>query len=138
MSINIKISSFRKLRDTNKIAKVIVVNKCGEVLLLLRKEDQRYPKKWDLPGGHLVEGEEWEDGAARETKEETNLNILSLEFLYDDGKKRYFKTTHWEGELFEKDELPEHDDYRWSNFEEIKKLNNIGEIYLDAIRKAIG
>ena len=132
----IKVSLSRKLPDTKKISKVVVLNDKGEVLLLQRKEDQLFPRKWDLPGGHLVEGESYEDGAKRETKEETNLDLRSVEMILDKGKNKYFKSTDWDGEVFNEEDLPEHDDYIWANPNSLDNLD-ITYTYLKVIESAL-
>lgn len=121
--------------DTNQVSKVILLD--GEqVLLLLRKEGQKHAGKWDLPGGHILEGEDTISGATRETKEETNLDIRALEAVYTSGRKSFFKTRTWEGVVFSPGELPEHDDYKWLTLSQIEKLQNISPLYVEAIRRA--
>jgi len=105
-------------------------------LLLQRKKDQPFPRKWDLPGGHLIVGETWEDGAKRETKEETNLDLKTLELILDKGKNRYFKSTEWDGEVFRVEELPEHDDYMWVHPDNLSGLD-ITQVYLKVINHAL-
>jgi mutator protein MutT len=131
----IKVSFPRQLPDTKRISKVVVLNDKGEILLLQRKEDQPFPKKWDLPGGHLVVGETWEDGAKRETKEETNLDLRTIEMILDKGKNKYFKSTDWGGEVFSSEDLPEHDDYRWAAPDNLDDLD-VSKIYLRIIKSA--
>jgi len=116
----IKVSLSRKLPDTKKISKVVVLNDKG-----------------DLPGGHLVEGESYEEGAKRETKEETNLDLRSIEMILDKGKNKYFKSTDWDGEVFSEEDLPEHDDYIWANPNNLDNLD-ITHTYLKVIESAIG
>jgi len=125
-----------KRGDTKQISKVVVLNDKGEVLLLQRKKDQPFPRKWDLPGGHLIVGETWEDGAKRETKEETNLDLKTLELILDKGKNRYFKSTEWDGEVFRVEELPEHDDYMWVHPDNLSGLD-ITQVYLKVINHAL-
>lgn len=60
-----------------KIASIILVNKKGELLLLLRDNNPAipFPHHWDLLGGHVEEGETPEEALGREIKEELNLDI---------------------------------------------------------------
>ena len=72
-------------------AHVIIKNKMGQVLLLKRAEtDQWMPGKWSLPGGGKREEENLLQGAIREVKEETGLEIMpdDLQFLEDISKKQ--------------------------------------------------
>jgi ADP-ribose pyrophosphatase YjhB (NUDIX family) len=132
----IRVTISNRPPDTKNISKVVVLNGDGEVLLLLRKKDQPFPRKWDLPGGHLVVGETWEEGAVREVKEETNLDLGDLEMILDKGKNKYFKTSSFIGEVFNKKDLPEHDDFMWASPESIDALD-ITKIYINAIRSAL-
>ncbi len=122
--------------DTKYVAKVIIFDNNGDILLLKRKKNQKFPEEWDLPGGHLVEGEEWIPGAIREVKEETNLTIDKLEKLFQEGRMSYYKTDVYEGEVFDHQDLPEHDEYMWLDPKKIDKLNNVGDIYVEAIKRA--
>jgi len=134
--IKVKVTSPQQShRDTRKIAKVVIVNDEGEILLLLRRKNQPFPRKWDLPGGHLKHGETWEQGAKREAKEETNLDIRKMKMISDKGKNKYFKTIDWAGELFGIKELPEHDDFVWADPNNLGYLN-IDRIYLNVIKSA--
>lgn len=61
---------------------IIILNKEGKVLLGKRHPDPdkadsafRSAGEWSLPGGKLDWGESFEDGAIREVKEETGLDI---------------------------------------------------------------
>jgi len=132
----IRVTISPKRGDTKQISKVVVLNDKGEVLLLQRKKDQPFPRKWDLPGGHLIVGETWEDGAKRETKEETNLDLKTLELILDKGKNKYFKSTEWDGEVFRVEELPEHDDYMWVHPDNLSGLD-ITQVYLKVINHAL-
>ena len=132
----IKVTISNKRPDTKNISKVVILNETGQVLLLLRKKNQPFPNKWDLPGGHLVVGETWEEGAIREVKEETNLDLTDLEMIWDKGKNKYFKTSSFSGKLFNKEELPEHDDLMWARPDQLEGLD-ITKLYLSVIEKGI-
>lgn len=61
-------------------AMVIASNAAGEVLLV-RRGMEPFEGMWDFPGGFLDEGESLEQAAAREMKEETNLEVSDLEYI---------------------------------------------------------
>jgi 8-oxo-dGTP diphosphatase len=67
------------------VAKVVIVDKDGRILLIRRSEtDANRPNQWDLPGGHADKEEFAEDAASREAKEETGLTTESskLKLVY--------------------------------------------------------
>ena len=122
--------------DTTKVAKVVIFDG-DKVLLLLRKTSEKHGGKWDLPGGHILEGEDWLVGATRETKEETDLEVTNLREIWKHKNKKFFSTRSWNGSLFSRDSLPEHDDYHWAPYAEIETLTNISDMFVSAIRRAI-
>lgn len=63
-------------KDIDSVSKVVVCwkNRC----LLLRRVDG---KGWELPGGHLNEGETFMSGAKREVFEETSIKLTKLMVL---------------------------------------------------------
>jgi mutator protein MutT len=72
---------------------IIVVNKDGKILVGKRKG--KHAAKYSIPGGHLEIGETFEQGAIREIKEETDLDITdpkviavtnNLETFKEEGK----------------------------------------------------
>jgi len=68
-------------------ASIIFINSRREVLLLLRddKPGIPYPNMWDLPGGHVDEGESPEACIVREMHEEieTDVSGCRLHAIYD-------------------------------------------------------
>ena len=130
--------SFPAIADTQKVSKVVIVSD-DKVLLLLRKINQPFSKQWDLPGGHLLEGETWVEGAVRETKEETNIDIRNLKLVLQEGREAYFvvRGLDFSGRMFDHHELPEHDAYTWLRRVEIDKLKNISEKYYKVIKKVL-
>jgi len=61
-------------------AGALVEDERGRVLLA-RRAQEPFRGRWDIPGGFLEEGEHPLDGARRELREETGLEIEPLEFL---------------------------------------------------------
>jgi 8-oxo-dGTP diphosphatase len=56
-------------------AAAVVLNKDNKILLL------KGPKRgWEIPGGHVEEGESLSSAAIRETKEETGIDIEIIKF----------------------------------------------------------
>ena len=62
---------------------IIFVNDKKQILLLLRddKPGIPYPNMWDIPGGHVEEGESPEQCIVREMKEEMDLNLKEFQLL---------------------------------------------------------
>lgn len=58
----------------------ICVDERGHVLLVRRANDP-FRGRWDLPGGFLEEGEHPLDCLRRELKEETGLDVQPLDFI---------------------------------------------------------
>lgn len=60
-----------------KVGLGVIIVKNGKVLIGKRKGNHS-GDTWGLPGGHLEHGESWETCAARETKEECDLDIQDI------------------------------------------------------------
>ena len=125
-------------------AGVILVNRKGEILLLLRDDIPTigYPNHWTIVGGCIEDGEAPEDAAFREVEEEVDVRLarVSMFRLYDipDGHRDqpvpYY--VYWSGldkglaELT----LGEGQDMRFFSPEELSSLRIIpheGEILRD-------
>lgn len=65
--------------DLTRAATVLIV-KDGKVLAVSRGNDL---SDWSLPGGKLKQEETFEEGAVRETVEETGLAIFGLELVFE-------------------------------------------------------
>ena len=65
------------------VAKVLVVNEKGEVLVLRRsKTDERRPGQWDFPGGWVDEGEDILTAIKREAIEEAGLELADPKLVF--------------------------------------------------------
>ncbi|ULO05368.1 NUDIX hydrolase [Paenibacillus sp. 19GGS1-52] len=72
-------------------ASVIITNKLGQVLMLLRSDNDC----WCLPGGAMDLGELLEETARREVYEETGLQVKELElFGVFSGKELHYVYPH--------------------------------------------
>jgi 8-oxo-dGTP diphosphatase len=57
----------------------VFVKKENKILLGLRRSETHGDGEWSLPGGHLEEGESFEDCCRREVLEETGLSITNIQ-----------------------------------------------------------
>jgi 8-oxo-dGTP diphosphatase len=65
------------------IAKLLLVNEAGEILLLRRsKTDTRRPGQWDLPGGNVDQGEDIRAAVIREAAEEAGITLTNPVVVY--------------------------------------------------------
>jgi len=111
--------NFKDIVMENKIraAMTVVVNENEKVLLLKRMPLSGWmPNKWALPGGHVEDGETPEQGAARETLEETSIQLHTLGELEQRGQAMIFYSTSYSGEV----EIDfEHTDWAWVSHDEM-------------------
>jgi 8-oxo-dGTP pyrophosphatase MutT (NUDIX family) len=121
------------------VSKVIIFDK-GKVLLLKRSDSlvtKESPWTWDLPGGHIDDGEHPVEAARREVKEEVDLELRDIHYIGKDknaGKLTHFYSAGtWDGEI----ELSnEHKDHRWVGRRQILLYREeLGEMYLKMILK---
>ncbi|MDY6776509.1 MAG: NUDIX hydrolase [Candidatus Nanohaloarchaea archaeon] len=61
-------------RDRHRVAADIIIEESGEVVLIKRGAEP-FRGTWSLPGGHVEEGEQVEEAAVREAREETGLEV---------------------------------------------------------------
>lgn len=86
------------IEEENLLATVVVLKKKDKKIYALIEKRGSTPKKheWALPGGHVEKGESIKEGAVREVKEETSVEIspddliLIDQFINDKGKHHYF------------------------------------------------
>jgi len=109
----------------------LVVDKSGELGLLIGRIDKRGRMLWSLPKGHIESGESPEEAALREVREETGIkssitrSLGVIDFWFMTEGKRIHKTVHHflfaekSGKL--EAQLSEVDDVKWFPLDEIAK-----------------
>ena len=103
-----------------------IIIKDGKVLLI-----KQHNGDWGFPKGHMEEGESKKDTALRETKEETNIDVVIKnentyvqEYITDRGKSK--QVTYFVAEPKTEDHKPQEaeiSEIKWLNFNEA--LNTI-------------
>lgn len=58
------------------VVHVWVRNKKGEILVTKRHPDKTHPNLWECTGGSVLAGEESQEGAFREVKEEIGIELI--------------------------------------------------------------
>jgi len=107
--------------DVKEVSKVIIV-KDGKFLALKRSADSEFgPNKWDLPGGHLKKGENGVEGAKREVKEETNLEIDDLQKKNTEKNVTFYKTSQFSGNI--ELDLAENSEFKWFDPKKLEDLD---------------
>jgi ADP-ribose pyrophosphatase YjhB (NUDIX family) len=90
--------------DMHRAATVLIVRD-GKVLSVSRGNDL---SDWALPGGKLRIEETYEEGAVRETVEETGLAIFGLELVFERQNETFhvqtFRPKRYYGEIRSSDE----------------------------------
>jgi 8-oxo-dGTP diphosphatase len=100
----------------------IAVRRDARLLLLQRKPDDFQPDVWELPGGHIEDGESIEDAIARELEEETGWTLeVVLRFIdtFDYPGEAGHLTREWNFAVaarMDKELIhPEHQAYAWAS-----------------------
>lgn len=121
-----------------------LLEKDGKFLLIQEGRPDIYGL-WNIPAGHVDEGETVEEAAVRETKEETGLGVAIDakigEFETTTGKIIHIFKAKITGGKFE---LPENEllDMKWYSYDEIKHMQDdrqLRGLYIPpAIEKYLG
>ena len=116
------------------------------VLLCHRRSDRRwYPDVWDLPGGHVDDGEDPRQALVRELREELGVrvdrprNAPDAVITDDDAgfELSIWLVDSWHGEIV--NAAPdEHDDVRWFTAEDTDALSLADTRYAVVLRRALG
>ena len=121
-----------EVKDSDSVSKAVVIKEDG-ALLLLRSAGEKFPNKWDLPGGHIHIGENPKDGLIREVKEETGVTLSEpIEKLYEEDNITFYKAQMPDGEI----KLShEHEEHKFVNQDNIPQ--NMSDKFKRAIKKAL-
>lgn len=66
------------------VVEIYTITENNEVLITKRHQDKQWALKWEITGGSILKGETSEQGAIRELKEETGIEVKDsdLNFVY--------------------------------------------------------
>ena len=119
-------------KDSDSVSKAVIVKEDG-ALLLLRSAEEKFPHKWDLPGGHIHVNEDPKDGLIREVEEETGVTLVEpIEKLYTEDNITFYKARMPDGEITLSHEHEEHKFVTHKNIPE-----NMSGKFKRAIKKAL-
>ena len=131
---NLNIKESHEPEDTHKVSKVIIKDDDGYILILQRAEGNN---NWDLPGGHIQEGESAQEGCKREAREETNLNLPLLSPSSKHRNVTFYTANKPKGKGKIKLQSDEHRNYKWIKPQDISKFTMRSHIQM-AIKDALG
>lgn len=122
---------------------ILFVNEQRQVLLFLRDDLPHlpYPNTWDVPGGHVEEGETAVQCIVREMKEEMDLDLEGFELFSVKEFSDRIEYTFWKSADLNIDEISlwEGQYLRWFSEEEAKATalaHGFSEIVADFYAKA--
>jgi 8-oxo-dGTP diphosphatase len=124
------------------VVEIYTVTENNEVLITQRHQNKPWALKWEITGGSILKGETPEQGAIRELKEETGIEVTGsdLNFVYS----YIYRNIHSIYKCFvvfinrEKTEIQlqegETIDYRYLSYNEFKGFIKTHD-YVDSIRE---
>lgn len=119
--------------DISTVAKVVLIDQKNRVLFLKRSNYmEKFAGDWDLPGGHLKRSESLEAGLARETKEETGLDLERAQFLLKMDNLHFFYAMYDSQEVKLSDE---HTDYKFFTAKELNSREKFQKVALMALER---
>jgi len=114
-----------ELGDDLEISVKAVLHRNGTVLLI--KND----RGWDLPGGHVRQGENKVSALVREIYEETGLNISNVQDTnMQSGNKHFFCAQYLTDDIKLSDE---HSEYNFFDIDKIRDLDDLSEEFKKVI-----
>ena len=118
--------------DTKVVAKAVIIDNNDRVLFLKRSQKlEKFPGEWDLPGGHVKEGEPLMSGLKREVAEETSLEIDNVRYI-EQIKNMYFFMCKYDSQPVKISD--EHIDYKFLEESDLDKKDKFQQIAKKALR----
>jgi 8-oxo-dGTP pyrophosphatase MutT (NUDIX family) len=130
------------IRVKKELVSKVIIFKGSKILLLKRNSHHvtdESPWTWDLPGGHINEGETAYAASVREVLEETGLRLNFILRLGKDsniGKLTYFYVSDdWVGQIQLSDE---HEEYTWAGLSDLAGFEEkVGSMYYKMALRAL-
>lgn len=126
---------------------VAAVLRRGDRVLLCHRSPARrwYPNVWDIPGGHVEDGEEPEQALRRELVEEIGVDVgpvdgdpvVHLSRPESGLDLTVWLITEWQGSV-ENRQPTEHDDIAWFGITELHSLELADRTYLSMLERILG
>ena len=120
-----------------------VLRREGQLLLCLRSRHRvSYPGVWDMPGGHLNQGESPEQALLRELEEELGIKARipaggAWVTLREQGVElSVFVIDQWLGEPRNR-AVHEHEEIRWVSLAELSHLDLAHPSYVELLTRAM-
>lgn len=132
------------LPDSGPVRLVAGLLRRGSQVLLCHRHRHRvnYPGVWDLPGGHVEEGESLAETLVRELAEELGIDVEAPTgppwvTLHADGHELHvFLVDRWQG-VPRNVAVDEHDDIAWTNADMLQHLDLADPSYGELLRRAL-
>lgn len=114
------------MHSTIKVVAAIIYNEEHQFLMALKKAGKNLAGYWEFPGGKIEEGEDGHTAISREIKEELNLVLKDIHFLFEyqyqeNGQTieiTFFRALIDVGKMV----LTDHDEIVWMNEKEAHKF----------------
>lgn len=124
------------------VVEIYTITEINEVLITKRHPDKPWGLKWEITGGSILKGETPEQGAIRELKEETGIEIAYSDlnfvysYIYKDVPSIYKCFVTFIDKETTKIQLQEGEtiDYRYLPYDEFKQFIQTDE-YVDWVRE---
>ena len=121
-------------QDTSIVAKLVLVDSNNHVLFLKRTNyTEKHKGEWDLPGGHIKNGEDLTDGLKREVEEETGLRVSRVRLFTRQGNLYFYEGVYEKGNIILSNE---HSEYKFVDPLSIENPSKFEKISQEVIKDA--